>query len=149
MYDTDTTHVAENSTQVVLDKYLVQKRSSMPTNDADNRIIISLLNKNADDMKHLHECVHDIGEQVNGIAVYFAGMQPQVHILDHAKLQQLFLDKDEATRTRKTAVLGIVTSVVTAVILATGAYLVTATQRDLQRQIQEIAAEAKLVKPER
>jgi hypothetical protein len=125
----------------ITDKYLKASRSHMPSTEADNKIIISLLNKNADDMKHLHECVHDIGSQVNGIAVYFAGMQPQVHILDHAKLQQLFLDKEEAKKTRITAVMGIITSVFTAVILAGGAYLLSATQRDLQRQIADIAVE--------
>lgn len=110
----------------------------MPPAQDQNTVIVALLKKNAEDMQHLHDCVHEIGDQVKSLTVYFDGQTPAVHIMDHAKLKELLEERKESVKTRNTALISIATSVITAFIVAVGAYSVNSIQKDLKLQIQEL-----------
>jgi hypothetical protein len=101
-------------------------------------IIIQLLQDNKEDMKHLHECVHDVSAKLNLISVYFQGMEPQEHILDHAKIQDLFSEKQEIARAKSTALYSVAASLFVALVMAIGSYSVHSAQNDLKVQMQEV-----------
>ena len=100
-----------------------------------SKIIIALLDKNATDMKDLNMNVTRLSDDVKGFSVYFAGMQPQVHILDHAKIQEMITDKKEISRAGRHAMFSIITSIITAVVLALGAWAITAAQHDFKQEV--------------
>lgn len=108
-----------------------------PSNE-NAKIIIALLDKNAADMDVLKHEVHDNGRKIDGISVYFAGIEPQVHILDHAKVREMLDDKKDIQRATRNAAWSVMGSVLTAVALAVGAWILGAAQADLKAQIVEV-----------
>lgn len=113
------------------------------TTQESSKIIIALLDKNAEDMKDLSKSMTKLGDEVKGFSVYFAGMQPQVHILDHAKIQEMVADKKEISKAGRHAFFSIITSVITAVVLGLGAWAIAAAQADFKREVLKILEQKK------
>lgn len=115
----------------------------MPEAQENAKIIIAMLDKNSTDMKHLHECMHEVSDEVKTVGVYFAGIQPQVHILDHAKIQEILSDKKEITRAGRHALVSIITSVITAGVLAFSAWAFASVQSDFKHEVLKMLEQRK------
>jgi vacuolar-type H+-ATPase subunit E/Vma4 len=92
--------------------------------------------------EHLHNCIHNIDNNISGISSYFIGMDAKEHIIQHAK----FKENEEMMNHIRKAVWGSIISIVFAVIVAITQYTAAAAQKDLASQVAELA---KQVKPEK
>jgi ABC-type multidrug transport system fused ATPase/permease subunit len=116
---------------------------SEPRDIENSKIIIALLDKNAAEMKDLNNNMVKLGDEVKGIGVYFAGMQPQVHILDHAKIQEMITDKKDISKAGRHALFSIVTSIITAAVLAIGAWAIASAQDEFKRDVIKLLEQRK------
>jgi predicted nuclease with TOPRIM domain len=112
--------------------------SNQNSQNENAKIIIELLRENKEDMKHLHECVHELSGEVKEIAVYFEGIEPQVHIIDHAKIKELFTDQKEVGKAKTQAFYSICASLFVALVTTIGTWSVISAQSELKAQIQEV-----------
>jgi hypothetical protein len=58
-----------------------------------NSTILSLLEENRDDMKHLHTCMHETKDIVSSVQQHFIGISPEDHIRDHSVIAQQLKDE--------------------------------------------------------
>ena len=58
-----------------------------------NTTILSLLEENRDDMKHLHTCMHETKDIVSSVQQHFIGISPEDHIRDHNVIAQQLRDQ--------------------------------------------------------
>lgn len=125
------------------------------------RLVIELLKDNKEDMRSLrnevsgiHDDVQGIGSQVDqkilkmekdiaGIAVYFEGMNPKVHIIQHAELERQLEREKELAKASRQAFWSVIASVGTALIMAVGAYIIKSAQDDLRHQIEQVNKNSK------
>lgn len=86
-----------------------------------NHTIITLLEENRDDMKHLHNCIHETKDMVGEIKMNFIGISAEEHISHHVQLQKAIEDtRRNQYLTRRliiTAVAGVFASAFTAFIV--------------------------------
>jgi len=81
-----------------------------------NYTILSLLEENREDMKHLHRCIHETKELVADIQTHFIGITPEVHIRHHNNFVQMAEDSKA-----KKALINKILATAAATILASAA----------------------------
>lgn len=86
----------------------------MPPQSELNSTILSLLEENRDDMKHLYMCMHDTKDIIADLRKYFIGISAEDHIRDHALLAKQVKD----LQTKNTRLQNVLTPVIAAGIIA-------------------------------
>lgn len=111
----------------------------------DIKMIISLLESDRHDrderqrktdasFEHLHTCIHSIDENIRNSKSFFMGIEPQEHILHHARIEE----NAKIVRDMKKAAWAAAVSVIFTALMAFMSWTGNQAQKDIQAQIAEI-----------